>query len=96
MRSGALDIGSHAPSYVLRLLLRNLADLLGRDTDDEAPGGELPSFGHDGPGRHYRALAYLGPVEDRSVYPNEASVPDLTSVHDCLVTDHAPPPTTVG
>ena len=86
---GPLDVGLHAACYVLCLLLRYVARLLGRNTHDEAPSGELSALGHDGAGGHDRALAYLGPVEDSGVDAEQAPVPDLAPVHDRLVTDHA-------
>jgi hypothetical protein len=90
MLGGALDVGTHSPCYVLRLLLGHLSCLLGWGTDYEAASGKLASLGDESAGGHDRAFAYLCSVEDRDAHPYETPVPDLAPMHDSPVAYDAP------
>src|ERR671914_528452 len=89
MSSGALDVGAHAPCYVLRLLFAHLSDALGRSADYEASGWEFFTLRYEGAGGHDRSFAYPGTVQDCGAHPDEAPIPDLTPVHDRVMPDHA-------
>ena len=88
MSGGTLDVGTHTLGYVLRLLFAHLFYALGRSADYEASGRELFTFGYEGAGGYYRALAYPGTVQYRGAHPYEAPVPDLAPVHNRSVADH--------
>ncbi len=89
MSSGALDVGTHAPCYVLRLLLAHLFDKLGRSANYEASGWEFFTLGYEGAGGYYRSFAYPGTVQDCAAHPDEAPVSDLAPVYDRAMPDHA-------
>src|ERR671912_1153610 len=89
MSSGALDVGTHAPYYVLRLLLDHLFDALGRSADYEASGWKFFTLGYEGAGGYYRPFAYPGTVQDCGAHPDKAPIPDLAPVHDRVMPDHA-------
>ena len=90
MPSSTLDVGSHAPCYVLRLLFGHLSHLLGRSADYEAAGRELASFGDECACSNNRTLAYPRSVQERGAHPDKTLVPDLAPMHDRVVADNTP------
>src|ERR671913_1190722 len=87
--SCAVHVGSDTTANVCSLLVANVFDTLGRDTNDQTMGWEFLILRHQSASSDYRPLPDLCSVEDRGVHADEAAVANLAAVQDRLVSDHA-------
>ena len=85
----ALHVGPDTTGNVCGLLLTNVFDALGRNSDDQTTRREFLILRHQSAGGHDGAFAYLRAVEDRGAHPDEAALSDLAAVHDGPVADDA-------
>jgi hypothetical protein len=94
--SCAFHVGSDTTGNVCGLLVANVFDTLGRDTDDQIMGWVFLILRHQSASSDYGPLPDLCSIEDRGVHAGEAAVAYLATGQDRLVSDHAALPTTAG
>jgi hypothetical protein len=82
-------VGFDTTSNVCGLLVANVFDTLGRNSDDQTTRREFLILRHQSAGGHDGAFAYLRAVEDRGAHPDETAVSDLAAVHNGPVADDA-------